>query len=75
MEVKCPTCEKKVQWTPEEKYRPFCSERCKLIDLGEWASEGHAIPGNPMTDELMSGDISDDMFAADEPPSDHLKRH
>ncbi len=75
MEVKCPTCEKKVQWTPEEKYRPFCSERCKLIDLGEWASEGHAIPVKPMTDELMSGDISDDMFAAYETPSDHLKRH
>ena len=75
MEVKCPTCEKKVQWTPEEKYRPFCSERCKLIDLGEWASEGHAIPGKPMTDELMSGDISDDMFAADETLRDHLKRH
>ena len=47
MEVKCPTCEKTVQWTPEEKYRPFCSERCKLIDLGDWASERHAIPGEP----------------------------
>ncbi len=40
--VKCPTCGKPVNWTPEEQWRPFCSERCKLIDLGQWA-EG-AVP-------------------------------
>ena len=43
--VKCPTCAKPVVWSPESPWRPFCSERCKLIDLGEWASEGHRIPG------------------------------
>lgn len=42
--VQCPTCGRKVQWRPEERWRPFCSERCKLIDLGEWASENRAIP-------------------------------
>ncbi|BDM65907.1 DNA gyrase inhibitor YacG [Shewanella sp. NFH-SH190041] len=42
--VKCPTCDSKVEWKPENKFRPFCSERCKLIDLGEWASESYAIP-------------------------------
>ena len=55
--VECPTCQKKVEWKPENKDRPFCSERCKLIDLGEWASEGHKIPGSSMENDVMSGDL------------------
>lgn len=43
--VACPTCRKSVKWDQENIFRPFCSKRCKLIDLGEWASEGHKIPG------------------------------
>jgi len=50
--VRCPTCKKQVAWTPSQHYRPFCSERCKLIDLGDWASEGHKIPGQPVYAEL-----------------------
>lgn len=42
--ITCPTCEKKGTWTTNNPSRPFCSARCKLIDLGEWA-EGRAIPG------------------------------
>ncbi|HEX8978282.1 MAG TPA: DNA gyrase inhibitor YacG [Parasulfuritortus sp.] len=42
--VNCPTCGKPVEWRPENKYRPFCSERCKLIDLGEWATEKYRVP-------------------------------
>ena len=42
----CPQCRKPVHWQADNPWRPFCSERCKLIDLGEWASEGHAIPGD-----------------------------
>jgi len=45
--VKCPTCGKEVEWSDQQPWRPFCSERCKLIDLGEWADEGHRIPGEP----------------------------
>ena len=41
--VSCPTCQKQVSWQPENEYRPFCSKRCQLIDLGEWADEGHKI--------------------------------
>lgn len=44
--VSCPTCNTPVRWEPESKFRPFCSERCKLIDLGEWASEEKRIPGD-----------------------------
>lgn len=51
LSVKCPTCAKEVLMTPTFPDRPFCSKRCKLIDLGEWASEGHKIAGEPV-DEL-----------------------
>jgi endogenous inhibitor of DNA gyrase (YacG/DUF329 family) len=44
--VRCPTCARVVEWTENSPWRPFCSERCKLIDLGAWASEQHAIPGS-----------------------------
>jgi endogenous inhibitor of DNA gyrase (YacG/DUF329 family) len=43
--VKCPTCERPVEWSAVSPFRPFCSERCRLIDLGAWLSEERAIPG------------------------------
>jgi endogenous inhibitor of DNA gyrase (YacG/DUF329 family) len=42
--VACPTCGKSVSWTPANVWRPFCSERCKLIDLGAWATERYRVP-------------------------------
>lgn len=45
MQVVCPTCQNPVQWCAEEKWRPFCSERCRLIDLGDWFNEEHRISG------------------------------
>lgn len=54
--VKCPQCKRPVPWTAENRFRPFCCERCKLIDLGEWASEENKIPGDPILDEGFSGD-------------------
>ncbi|MBI3772322.1 MAG: DNA gyrase inhibitor YacG [Gammaproteobacteria bacterium] len=42
--VSCPTCGKPVVWQVESRWRPFCCERCRLIDLGEWASESRRIP-------------------------------
>ncbi len=54
MKVKCPTCSKDVVWSTEAKDRPFCSERCKLIDLGAWADGSHAIPGKTVEEEMMS---------------------
>ena len=47
--VKCPTCKRPVQWSQESVYRPFCSDRCRLIDLGAWFGEQHRIPGEPAT--------------------------
>jgi uncharacterized protein len=43
MRVICPICKKKTTWE-ENPYRPFCSERCRLMDLGKWASEDYRIP-------------------------------
>lgn len=42
--VKCPQCGKPVRWVPQSIWRPFCSERCKQIDLGAWASGDYRIP-------------------------------
>jgi uncharacterized protein len=42
--VSCPQCGAVAPWNPANPYRPFCSERCKLIDLGQWATEAYSIP-------------------------------
>lgn len=41
--VKCPVCGKDVEWKEANRYRPFCSERCKQIDLGAWADEKYKV--------------------------------
>lgn len=43
--INCPICNKENTWNLDNPARPFCSARCKLIDLGEWASETRTIPG------------------------------
>jgi endogenous inhibitor of DNA gyrase (YacG/DUF329 family) len=42
--VSCPYCGKSVEWTAASAWRPFCSERCRIIDLGEWAKEKYRVP-------------------------------
>lgn len=42
--VNCPQCGEIVVWDTSSKYRPFCSERCKMIDLGQWATDHYRIP-------------------------------
>lgn len=44
--VDCPTCGQSVVWNESSPYRPFCSKRCQLIDLGEWADEEKRIPSS-----------------------------
>jgi len=40
----CPTCSTPVEWNADARWRPFCSERCQLIDLGNWLDESNRIP-------------------------------
>ena len=42
--VNCPRCAIKVVWSTDNPWRPFCSEHCKTMDLGAWASESYRIP-------------------------------
>lgn len=41
--VACPRCGKEHQWDTNNSFRPFCSERCKMIDLGKWANEEYRV--------------------------------
>ncbi|MBY5923188.1 DNA gyrase inhibitor YacG [Ferrimonas balearica] len=69
LKVECPTCQAEVTWDDQHPFRPFCSERCKLIDLGEWAEERHAIPGKTeLPDEF---DISEPDFFLQEEEDDN----
>jgi hypothetical protein len=45
--VRCPTCRKALRWSTRNPWRPFCSERCRVLDLGDWAAERRRIPGSP----------------------------
>ncbi|HEU4655384.1 MAG TPA: DNA gyrase inhibitor YacG [Steroidobacteraceae bacterium] len=49
--VPCPTCNRPVEWTDASPWRPFCSERCKLIDLGAWASGQRSIAGEEIKED------------------------
>ena len=42
--VRCPRCGLMIEYSTTNPYRPFCSERCKLIDLGQWANEDYKVP-------------------------------
>ncbi len=55
--VNCPTCETEVVWSPESEFRPFCSKRCQLIDLGEWANESNRIAESPQASSLSEVDL------------------
>ena len=54
--VACPHCGAEVAWTPESRYRPFCSERCKMGDLGDWAMERYRVPVQDDPDTEIPGE-------------------
>ncbi|HEY8509086.1 MAG TPA: DNA gyrase inhibitor YacG [Steroidobacteraceae bacterium] len=55
--VKCPTCGRQIEWSENSPFRPFCSERCRLIDLGAWLSEKRAIPGESADNSDSAGHL------------------
>jgi len=69
-QIKCPQCGRLTVYTPKNEARPFCSARCKLIDLGAWADESYKVP-TPQKEEdkflnLNSDELNSDEFRSDE---------
>lgn len=54
--VPCPSCRRPAVFDPSNRWRPFCSERCRQVDLGAWASEGYRVPTRPLTPDDPAGD-------------------
>ena len=50
-QVACPTCKKSIVYSLDNKFRPFCCERCQMIDLGDWANESLRIPDKNLADD------------------------
>ncbi|MBX3622504.1 MAG: DNA gyrase inhibitor YacG [Rhizobacter sp.] len=65
--VSCPTCGGDSLYAPENPYRPFCSERCKNVDFGAWASESYRVPARP---PLPGEQDADETTGRIESPSD-----
>ncbi len=61
--VRCPQCAGDSVFAPRNRWRPFCSERCRQIDLGAWASESFRVPATPPQDP--------DEFSPDSEPRLH----
>jgi endogenous inhibitor of DNA gyrase (YacG/DUF329 family) len=54
--VRCPACGGNSVYAPSNPYRPFCSERCKSLDFGAWASESFRVPEETPPDDVPFGD-------------------
>jgi uncharacterized protein len=50
LQVECPSCKKKFNYYSSE-FRPFCCEKCRLIDLGQWLTESYSVPVQKLTEE------------------------
>ncbi len=70
--MNCPQCSKTIIYSPENPHRPFCSERCRLIDLGEWASESYTIEARP---ELGTADEYNDFSTGMTPQEQQNNQH
>nr|WP_100656577.1 DNA gyrase inhibitor YacG [Alteromonas flava] len=62
MQVTCPTCQKKLEWSTDNPFRPFCCKQCQLIDLGDWATESHVI-SSPANDSAASMEFDEEAIA------------
>lgn len=58
--VDCPFCGQRTEFGPRNRWRPFCSERCKTGDLGAWASNAYVVAGEPRDDVGSDGDSRED---------------
>ena len=60
MAMKCPTCGKSIDWK-DNPFRPFCSERCQLVDLGKWVEGEYRVPGEVLPNEQAPGEQTDEV--------------
>ncbi|MEW6053223.1 MAG: DNA gyrase inhibitor YacG [Nitrospirota bacterium] len=58
MQIACPVCKNKTTWE-ENPWKPFCSERCKLLDLGKWISEEYKIEGKETSGSNQNTEIEE----------------
>ena len=58
--VRCPGCKGDSVYAASNPFRPFCGERCRLADLGAWASEGYRVETSPPAGEENEGDLDPD---------------
>ena len=68
-QVPCPSCRGPALFSPRNPWRPFCSERCRNVDLGAWASEGYRVAAPPTTED------EDGSEAVDTNPAPPTPRH
>jgi endogenous inhibitor of DNA gyrase (YacG/DUF329 family) len=54
--MRCPICEREFDPASPEAAKPFCSERCRTIDLGRWLGESYSLPERPIDPESDDGD-------------------
>ena len=71
IQVRCPHCGMMHVYSTSDPFRPFCSERCKLLDLGAWASEEMKIDGPSLLEDDDAEYASDAVFSAKEIRSQH----
>ncbi len=62
VKVKCPTCNKEVLYDKSNPYRPFCSQRCRMAELGSWLSNKRFIKGTALDQDEDGGDINNVEF-------------
>lgn len=66
LNVKCPHCGTKFSYY-ESKFRPFCSERCRMVDLGHWLEESYRIPEKPKVNtEVQNAEFEEEGFSYEE---------
>lgn len=63
--IRCPYCQQETVYSLENPFRPFCSERCKILDLGEWADESYRVPDKENSSSNKDEDQNNDPSQTD----------
>jgi endogenous inhibitor of DNA gyrase (YacG/DUF329 family) len=58
--VRCPTCRRELDWSEQFPWRPFCSERCKMVDLGAWFAEERRVAGEDDGGESLEKSVPEE---------------